>query len=73
MEINILKLLDKLDEFRRNHQNQAKDPSDYCMRVMEAIIAREAGYKSRSDWTDALRNTPETRYSRDLKDSPAKF
>lgn len=67
--IDMLDLLDQLDEFRRNHQDQRKDPSDWCMRVMEAIVARAAGYESRADWTDALRSNESSAYSRDLKDT----
>lgn len=63
----ILELLDKLDEFRRTHQDERQHPADYCMRVMEAIVARTGGFESRSDWTDALRADDTTTYSRDIK------
>lgn len=67
-----LDILDELDEFRRNHQNERKAPSDYCMRVMEAIVAKRAGYKSRADWTDELKQIPGA-YRRDLKEKPWTF
>ena len=67
-EIDILDLLDQLDQFRRKHQNERQHPSDYCMRCMEAIVARAAGYESRVDWTDALKADNTSRYSRDLND-----
>lgn len=73
MEINALDILDKLDEFRRNHQNEKQHPSDWCMRAMEAIVAEAAGYTSRNDWTDTLKESPESRYSRDLKDITIRF
>lgn len=68
MEIDVLDVLDQMDEFRRNHQNRKQDPPDYCMRVLEAILARAAGYPERTAWTKALRNMP-SRYSRDLNDT----
>ena len=67
-----LELLDEIDEFRRNHQNAKKDPPDYCMRVIEAIIARKAGYTSRADWTGDLKAVP-SRYRRDLEQNPLTF
>ena len=53
-----LDLLDEIDEYRRNHQNEALDPSDWCMRAIEAIIAKRAGYLSRYDWTEDLKARP---------------
>lgn len=37
-----LELLDELDAFRRGHQDERLHPSDWCMRCMEAIVARPA-------------------------------
>lgn len=68
MNVDMLALLDQLDEFRRNHQNEKQHPSDWCMRVMEALVAEAAGYESRSDWTSVLTADPESKYSQDLKD-----
>lgn len=73
MEIDILSLLDEMDEFRRSHQDERKSPSDYCMRVMEAIVAKAAGYSNRNEWTDALKTHPCSKYSQDLKDPSARF
>lgn len=66
--INTLELLDELDQFRRSHQNDQQHPSDWCMRVMEAIVAKAAGFDSRCEWTDALRANENSIYSKDLKD-----
>lgn len=63
MIADTLALLDKLEEFRRSHQNETQHPSDWCMRVMESIVAEAAGYQSRNDWTDALKADPESKYS----------
>lgn len=71
-EMVYLDLLDEIDEFRRNHQNEKRDPSDFCMRSIEAIIARRAGYSSRADWTGALK-AMKSRYARDLSENPATF
>ena len=68
MEINALQLLDKLDKFRREHQNERQHPSDFCMRAMEAIVAEAAGYKSRVDWTEELKADASTIYNQDYND-----
>ena len=39
------------------------------MRAMEAIVAQAAGYDSRTDWTEALKADPQSRYARDLRDT----
>ena len=61
-----LELLDRLDEFRRRHQNDNQHSSDWCMRVMEAIVAETFGFESRNSWTGALVADPGSRYYRDL-------
>lgn len=67
LEKNVaLELLDEIDEFRRNHQDEKKDPSDFCMRAIEAIIAKRCGMPSRADWTGELKARP-SRYRRDLE------
>lgn len=62
----ILALLDELDKFRREHQNDRLNPSDWCMRCMEAIVARAGGFESRNDWTERLKSDAGTQYSRGL-------
>ncbi len=61
-----LELLDELDEFRRRHQDENQHPSDWCMRVMEAIVAVAAGYCDRSSWTSLLAADESSKYYRDL-------
>ena len=73
IEIDVLAILDEMHRFRRTHQDKNKDPTDYCMRVMEAILARSAGYEGRTSWTDELRNNSRSMYSKDLKENPALF
>lgn len=58
-----LTILDEMDHFRRTHQDETKDPSDYCMRVLEAIVARAAGFTDRVAWTEELRRS-NTRYTK---------
>lgn len=66
MEINVLQILDKMDKFRREHQNEKTSPADYCMRVLEAIVAEAAGYTERNEWTEILKADKSTEYSKDL-------
>ena len=37
MEINVLDILDKMDEFRRNHQTGKQNTPDFCMRVNDLL------------------------------------
>lgn len=67
-----LDLLDEIDEFRRNHQDEKKAPSDFCMRAIEAIIAKRCGMPIRADWTGELKARP-SRYRRDLERNPGSF
>ena len=62
-----LQMLDQMDTIRRKHAGSLPHPCDYYMRVMEAVIARAAGYKSRNEWTDALKADVRSRYFRDLQ------
>lgn len=62
-----LDILDELDKFRREHQDTRKHPADWCMRVMEAIIARAYGFSNRMEWVDALKERKESRYAHDLQ------
>lgn len=66
MEINVLKVLDEMDKFRRKHQNDIPSCPDWCMRCMEAILAEAAGHKDRNDWTEALKANPDTEYHKDF-------
>jgi hypothetical protein len=67
-----LDLLDEIDKFRREHQDEKSNPSDFCMRTIEAIIAKRAGYESRADWTDDLKSG-NTQYRKDLTENPITF
>ena len=60
--ISPLEILDELDEFRRKHQNDRLHTSDWCMRVMEAIVAEAFGFEDRNSWTEVLKADPTSRY-----------
>lgn len=65
--IDILAVLDEMDAFRRKHENDKPATPDWCMRCMEAIFAKAAGYDDRMSWTGALSANPDTKYSKDLE------
>lgn len=65
-EIDVLALLDEMDSFRRAQESKREVYPDYCMRVLEAMVAKAAGYTSRADWTEALERNPDSAYSKDL-------
>ena len=50
---------------KEEHQDEKVSPPDWCMRVLEAILAKEAGFKGRAEWTDTLKANPETFYSKE--------
>lgn len=64
--VDALAVLDDLDKFRRTHQDDRRHPSDWCMRVMEAIVAEAAEFRSRAAWADALLADPATEYAREF-------
>lgn len=70
--VRALRILDELDAFRRSHQDDRQHPSDYCMRAMEAVVAKEYGFQNRMDWTEALSEDTESRYHQDLLHSSGK-
>ena len=49
-----LYLLSKLEERRHKCRNKPNE-SDYSYRAAQAIIAKEGGFTSRNEWTDALK------------------
>lgn len=53
-EINALEVLAEMEEFRKKNQDERKSHSDFCMRCLEAILAKAAGYESRMDWIEDL-------------------
>lgn len=60
--INVLAVLDEMDAFRRKHKDDKPATPDWCMRCMEAILAKAAGYNDRMSWTDELIEDPKTAY-----------
>ena len=47
-----LALLDRMEEIRQKaSENPANYPVDYTIRLLSAMVAAQAGYKSRTDWT----------------------
>lgn len=68
-----LQVLDEMDALRRKQWRQLPPPCDFYLRAMEAIVARAAGYESRTDWTDCLKGDAESQYCRDLKTHETQF
>ena len=62
-KIDILRILDEMDDFRRKHHQH---PADWCMRCMEAILAGAAGYEDRNEWTEELKADPGSAYAKYL-------
>ena len=45
-EIDVLKVLDEMDKFRREHQDEKISSPDWCMRVLEAIWQKKLDLKA---------------------------
>lgn len=72
-EIDVLALLDRMDKFRRSHQDEKSAPSDYCMRFLEAMLADAAGFSGRASWTTKLREDENSEYSKEITELGAAF
>lgn len=59
-----LEILDEIEEIR---QRAAEKPTsysvDYVVRLCEAIVSEHAGYQGREEWTKALKQSVESKYS----------
>lgn len=54
MEVNT-ELLRKIEEIRiRAEQKPRQYPTDYTIRLIEAVIAERMGFKNRNEWTQLL-------------------
>lgn len=50
-----LALLSQLEEFRKRHESKS-EPSDWAIRMCQAIVAHSLGFTDRNQWTDLLKN-----------------
>ena len=65
-----LALLDRMEEIRQKaSENPANYPVDYTIRLLSALVAAQAGYKSSTDWTEQLKKYPESNYARRLAEN----
>jgi len=53
MDKTILAILGELETFRKKKEHM-NEPSDWTIRVCQAIVAKAGGYTDRNQWTDAL-------------------
>lgn len=64
----VISMLDDIEDVRQKANERPENYSvDYVIRLISAIIAEYAGYECRCDWTDELRNNPETKYATRIK------
>ena len=54
-----LALLSQLEEFRKRHESKS-EPSDWSIRMCQAIVAHSLGFTDRNQWTDLLKKQNET-------------
>ena len=66
----VLDILDSMEEIRQKAaENPEQYPIDHTIRLCSAIVAQAYGYQSRTDWTDALKKLPESRYATRLSEN----
>ena len=53
-----LEVLGQLEEFRKKHEHRP-EPSDWAIRMCEAIVAHSMGFTNRNQWTDLLKEQAE--------------
>lgn len=59
-----LHILDRFEEIRFNAKKKPGDyPPEYTIRLLEAIVATEFGFKGRLEWIKALESDPSSSYS----------
>lgn len=59
----VLQILDRYEEIRQKAKKMPEQyPVDYTIRLLEAILSKEAGYQSRTEWIENLKNEPESWY-----------
>lgn len=75
MEIDVLQVLDEMDSFRRKCYDKpdAECPTDWALRVAEAILAKAAGYSGRTAWTGDLKQNSASQYAQDLENLGLSF
>lgn len=49
-----LELLSQLEKFRKRHERKS-EPSDWAIRMCQAIVAHSFGFTNRNQWTDLLK------------------
>ena len=53
-----MEVLGQLEEFRKKHEHRS-EPSDWAIRMCEAIVAHSMGFTNRNQWTDLLKEQAE--------------
>lgn len=72
--VDPLKILDDMEEIRQKAAEHPEDyPVDFTIRVLCGIVAEAFGYEARLDWTEILRETPESKYHQRYYGEPGKF
>ena len=65
-----LALLDRMEEIRQKaSENPANYPVDYTIRLLSAMVAEQAGYKSSTAWTEQIKKDPESNYDKRLAEN----
>lgn len=65
-----LLILDTIEEIRqKTHENPEHYTIDYTIRLIEGIVASGFGFESRTDWTEKLKQSPRSIYSKRLKEN----
>lgn len=65
-----LLILDTIEEIRQKaHENPEAYPIDYTIRLIQGIVAKGFGFESRTEWTEELKQSPRSIYSKRLEEN----
>lgn len=63
-------ILDTIEEIRQKaHDNPEAYPIDYTIRLIQGIVAKGFGFESRTEWTEELKQSPRSIYSKRLEEN----
>ena len=58
----VLEILDDIEERRQQDAENNNGYFDYDLRCIAADVAKYGNFESRADWTDQLRDDPNSKY-----------
>lgn len=64
-QVSVLGTLARMEEWRKKHQMEPSTFVDHGLRCASAMVAKQAGFTNRNEWTALLKSNHTTLYYRD--------